>query len=300
MDLRKFRLRVPATTANLGPGFDCIGMALSLHNEIQFEEGKFNIELYGEGEGVISKNEDNYIYRSIRYLFGKLNKPAPPLHIKCYNQIPLFRGLGSSAAAIVAGLYAANVLCDKPFVERELLKFAFELEGHPDNVVAAALGGCQLSVIDGGELYYSRVSIPDSLTAVVFIPDFKMPTSKSRAVLPHNYTREDAVFNISRAALLVNCLAAQQLDLLKIATKDKMHQPARSEIFPAMPLLFEAALEQGALGVFLSGGGSTILALTTDNAGNIGEAMKSVGEKFGVTGSVKALKPCKEGLTIEV
>ncbi|MBI2907481.1 MAG: homoserine kinase [Chloroflexi bacterium] len=284
----KVTVKVPATSANLGPGFDCLGMALDFGNTITVELAEeFSISVTGEGTDTISRGPNNRVYSALTASYEKVGRKAPPLAINCHNEIPVGRGLGSSASAIVGGLMAANTLCGGPLSMKELVAMAALLEGHADNVVPAFLGGCQVIVHHGGELVTSAIPFPQALRAVLFIPDFQMPTEKSRALLPQQVSRADAVHNISRAALLVASLCSSNLEHLSVATQDKLHQPTRQTLFPAMPRIFEAALAAGAKGVFLSGGGPTILAFVADGADKIGEAMRAAAEKEGVHGRVK-------------
>lgn len=296
MEVVKVTVKVPATSANLGPGFDCLGMALDFYNTVSVEVGHdFHISISGEGADVIPRGRDNRIYASVALFYEKLRRTLPDMAITCYNEIPLGRGLGSSASAIVAGLMAANVLCGKPLSLRELATLGASLEGHADNVVPALLGGCQIVVQDEGELIPFSIPFPEGLRAVLFIPDFQMPTDESRALLPRQVSRADAVFNIGRVALLVASLSTGRLDHLAIATQDRLHQPARQALFPAMSKIFQAALSAGAKGVFLSGGGPTILALTEEQGTSIGEAMKAAAEKEGLRGRVRIARPSDQG-----
>ncbi|MSQ15971.1 MAG: homoserine kinase [Dehalococcoidia bacterium] len=300
-------VRAPATTANLGPGFDCLGMALGLWNELEVLPAAAGrprtpaVEVLGEGAGELAADGDNLVYRSMAFLFSEAGREMPPLRLRCHNQIPLKRGLGSSAAAIAGGLVAANALCGQAFDAKSLLEMAATLEGHPDNVAAAVLGGFQLVVsmeLRSGEerrLYTAPIGIPADLHAVLFIPEFRMATSEARAVLPASYSREDAVFNMGRAALLVAGLATNHLEYLSIGTQDRLHQPYRQKLFPAMKLLFQAARDAGALGVFLSGSGSTVLALTKGREMTVAYEMAEAARQAGVVGEVKITQPTAKG-----
>jgi homoserine kinase len=294
-------VRAPATTANLGPGFDCLGMALDLWNELEVlpadsgRSGVPAVEVLGEGAGELAANGDNLVYRAMAFLFNEAEREMPPLRLRCHNQIPLKRGLGSSAAAIASGLVAANALCDRAFDGKALLEMAATIEGHPDNVAAAVLGGFQLVVSEERRLYTAPISIPSDLHAVLFIPEFRMATSEARAVLPATYSREDVVFNMGRAALLVAGLATGHLEYLGIGTQDRLHQPYRQKLFPAMKLLFQAARDAGALGVFLSGSGSTVMALTKGREMTVAYEMAEAARQAGVEGQVKITQPTSKG-----
>lgn len=289
---------VPATTANLGPGFDTLGMALDLHNTLTVSiADRFAIEIEGEGAAGISRGKDNLIYRAIRAVFDRADRELPVLQVQAHNGIPLARGLGSSAAAVAAGLMAGNALCGYPLSQNELLALGLAFEGHPDNMAPALLGGCIASAVHDGQVIWGRIPLAEHLKTVLFIPDFEMPTQEARAILPDPVPRADAVFNLSRVALLVTALATGQLELLKVATEDRLHQPPRQAVFPAMPRLFEAALTAGALGVFLSGAGSTIIALCVENEQAIGEAMAFAARDSGVTGRSLVTRPSASGAT---
>mgnify|MGYP002640891192 CR=1 FL=1 len=288
-------IKVPATTANLGPGFDCLGMALDIWNTVRLETGGSGIKVTGEGEDLLSKGDDNLVYQSAAALFQEIGEPMPPLLVTCDNAVPLGRGLGSSSTAVVGGLVAANALCGEPLSQDELLTLAVRIEGHPDNVTPALLGGCQIVVQDGLKLITSEVLLAQELWAILYIPSQQMPTHQARGLLGPQISRADAVFNIGRAALLVNALISGNLDLLKTATQDRLHQPARGVLFPSMRLIIRAALEAGAAGAFLSGAGSTILALTPDREMTVGYEMADMADKAGVPGELKITKVSQLG-----
>ena len=288
-------VRVPATTANLGPGFDCLGMALDLWNVIRAEVGSSEFSISGEGASTLPCNEDNLVLRSLRLVYEECGAPFPGVGLSCTNQIPLGRGLGSSSAAAVGGLVVGNELCGRPLSDEDLLELAARVEGHPDNAAPALLGGCQIVVRDGERLVTSRVSIPEELQAVIFIPDVPMPTQQARDLLPAAVGREDAVYNIGRVALLVKALSTGDTRQLAIATEDRLHQPARQTIFPAMKNIFRAALGAGARGVFLSGAGSSVLAICSERGFTVGYEMADAASKSGISGTVKVTRPSNQG-----
>jgi homoserine kinase len=292
---RSVSVKVPATTANMGPGFDCLGMALDIWNTVHVAEGPSGFVIRGEGEDELPRGRSNLVYRCFRLPFRESGRRAPGVTITCENDIPLERGLGSSSAAAVAGLVAGNELCGRPLGLTDLLELATGAEGHPDNVAAALLGGCQIVVRDGSRLVTSAVPLPAELRVVVFVPDAPMPTRQARSLLPAEVTRQDAVYNIGRVALLVRALATGDLDYLSVATEDRLHQPARQAIFPAMNIIFNAARGAGALGVFLSGAGSSVLALTRGREMTIGYEMADAAAKSGVGGAVRITEPTREG-----
>ena len=257
-------IKVPATTANMGPGFDCIGMALNIYNELTVEEaGRFSIEI-ARGQALALRetpNEENMIYQAMTHFYSQIGKRIPTLRLTQNDEIPMARGLGSSAACIVSGLMAANELSGLRLSRDELALMASRIEGHPDNVVPAILGGMIVGAMDSGEMKYVKVVPPEDLSFVLCIPDFTVHTSKARGVLPAQYTREDAVFNASRTALFVASMMSGAWDNLRMATQDRIHQPYRSQLIPNMDAIFAEALELDAKGVFLSGAGPTIIAI---------------------------------------
>jgi homoserine kinase len=295
-----FTVRAPATTANLGPGFDCLGLALDVWNQVCFEPGNQpKVEVTGEGEGELRTDTKNLVYRAAQNYFQEIKSDPPPFSIVCHNEIPLARGLGSSAAAIVSGLLGASVLAGENFPDLDrLLRIAVALEGHPDNVVAALFGGCQIIVQEKGEIFRSEIPISMDLRAVLFIPDVRISTQEARDVLEAKLDRSDAVYNVGRVALLVNALATGGLNNLRIATQDRLHQPSRQSLLPAMPLLFRSALDAGALGVFLSGSGSTILALAAGKELTIAYEMADAANKAGLSGQVKIAGIANQGAHI--
>ena len=307
------RVMIPATTANLGPGFDCLGMALDMWNEVHVETSVAKdqgeavgapplVSVEGNGATELPADESNLVYRSMVHLFTEAHLDTPSLRVRCYNEVPLKRGLGSSAAAIVGGLAAANLLlptvpesAGRSFTTRELLDMAVHLEGHPDNVAPALLGGLQLVVKEGDELLSTPVSLPEDIRAVLFIPEATIATEEARAVLPKKVSMADAVYNMGRVALLVNALATGRLDDLRFATMDRLHQPFRQKLFPPMKVIFAAALSAGALGVFLSGSGSTILALTRGREMTVAYEMAEAARQSSTAGQVKITRPSLKG-----
>ena len=302
-------VRVPATTANLGPGFDCLGMALDLWNEVRVEvldaPGESDgpvVLVQGQGSVDLPGDGSNLVLRAMTHLFREARLDMPALRLHCYNRIPLKRGLGSSSAAIVGGLVAANhLLPEHPesgghaFSKEELLDMAVHIEGHPDNVTPALLGGLQLVVQEDDVLLAAPVPVPDDIHAVIFVPQMTIGTEEARAVLPASISREDAVYNMGRVALLVNALGTKRLGDLYLATGDRLHQPYRQKLFPAMKVIFEGALKGGALGVFLSGSGSTILALTGGREMTVAYEMAEAARQANIEGEVKITKPTSLG-----
>ena len=292
-------VRAPATTANLGPGYDCLGMALDLWNkltvEVLHEGSEPVVSVEGEGAGELDADTKNLTYRAIEFLFNEADAPLPPLSIQCQNTIPLSRGMGSSAAAIAGGLVAANRLLEDVFTQDDLLEMAATIEGHPDNVAAAIHGGMRLVVMDDKHMYTVPVHVPADLQAVLFIPDRRIATVDARRVLPAEISVADAVYNMSRTALLVASMETDHPEYLNIATQDRLHQPYRQTIFPQMKVIFAAAQAAGAFGVFLSGSGSTILAFARDRAMTVAYEMFDAARLAGVDGRVEVTQPTALG-----
>ncbi len=299
MNSSLIRVVAPATTANLGPGYDCLGLALDLWNRLEVSQRPDDdgplVEVSGEGSGDLAAGEDNLVYRAMSFLFREAGRDMPSLRLRCHNQVPLERGLGSSAAAIAGGLVAANVYCGRPFGSSDLLEMAATIEGHPDNVAAAVHGGLQLVVREQDRVYTAPIATPADLSAVLFIPEHRIPTSAARAVLPEKVSMADAVHNISRTALLVAGMATNRPAYLAVATEDRLHQPYRRPLFPAMKLLFNAALKAGALGVFLSGSGSTVLALAQGREMTVAYEMADTARQANVAGRVHVTRPTMQG-----
>jgi homoserine kinase len=271
------RVRVPATTANLGPGFDALGLALRLHNTVELDAAPSpRIEIEGEGAMSLPRDTSHLAYRAALAVVesrGRHGGAAPrAFHLRQHNRIPLARGLGSSAAAIVGGAAAANALLGGPLDPQALIDLAAGLEGHPDNVAPAVLGGLVACVTtESGKIRWTRL-IPKRLRVVIAIPEFAVSTAEARHLLPEAVPFRDAVFNVTRTALLVAALAEGRMDLLDEATRDRLHQPYRARLVPGLDAVFAAAREAGAHGVALSGSGPTVVAF--GEAPGIGEAMR--------------------------
>lgn len=285
MTFAPFTVEVPATSANLGPGFDTLGVALELVNTVRVEAaGKWEMVVEGEGADRLTLGDRNLLYRAMTTGARRWGFEVPPARLICRNAVPLSRGLGSSSAAIIAGLLIAARLggVDRP--TDEILHIASEIEGHPDNVAPALLGGLQVCALSDGKVAHVRVPLALPLTVALFVPDVPMPTREARGVIPRRVDLHDAVYNISRACLLVAALASGELDALRIGTQDMLHQPPRMRLFPTMPVLFHAALEAGALGVYLSGAGSTVAAFVQGDGRPVANAMAEAAAHDSVSG----------------
>lgn len=291
------RVQVPATTANLGPGFDTLGMALKLYNtvEMQLIPKGLVIEIFGDGASDIARNERNLVYRAAVKVFEQTGYQPSGLKIKLTNQIPLSRGLGSSAAAIVGGIVAANKLAGSKLSTETLLALATEMEGHPDNVAPALLGGIVVSAAVEGEVQWAKIQPPLGLKTVVAVPDFKLSTRSAREVLPGQVSLSDAVFNVSRTALLVAALCQGDLSKLSYAMEDRLHQNYRAALIPGMKKVLAAAKLAGAKGVVLSGAGPTVIALADDNFDLIAQVMRKTFHENGVMAKVMVLEPSASG-----
>jgi homoserine kinase len=276
-------VRVPATTANLGSGFDVLGLALALYNDVYVtvRPSGLPLRIVNEGEGADSlpTNKQHLVYQAMSQLFQKARKPLPRfLDLRLVNRIPLARGLGSSSAAIVGGLLAANTLLGNFFSLGELVILATKIEGHPDNVTPALVGGLCVCVQDNGRVHYGawkERSLFAGLKAVVCVPSFKLSTQKARSVLPGRVPFGDAVFNISRVALFLTALKSRRFDLLGPAMEDRLHQPYRASLVPGLSAALLAARKAGAHGAALSGAGPSVLALApTGKASWVAQAME--------------------------
>ncbi|CAM9748432.1 unnamed protein product [Phaeothamnion confervicola] len=314
MERRKVVVRVPATSANMGPGFDCLGMALNMWSEVTVERADaFQITYEGDGCADVPTDETNLLVTGLRAAFEAAGKPVPPLRYHCVNRIPYARGLGSSSAAIVAGLVAGLVLAGHKLPcwgTESLLQLACSIEGHPDNVAPVIYGGCQLGIHNGERWQTERVNLPPGIQVVLFIPDFIGKTSDARGVLESSVDRSDAVFSIGRVAWLINALQSSNLDNLRCGFQDKMHQPARAaSVYPYLDAMMDAAVAAGACGAYLSGAGPTVAAITSGAAGDIftqreaervdkqqvAEAMLAAAKAEGVAGQVYITTPVESG-----
>lgn len=284
-------VRVPATSANLGPGFDCLGMALDLWATITLEANGARDEM--------DEPMAQMAMKAAQRVFDAAQRAAPPmLAARYYGDIPIARGLGASAVARVGGALAANAMAAEALDREELLVIATELEGHADNVAPAMFGGLQVSVVQGKQVLHAGVALPNGLSAVLFVPELRMPTRESRKLLPGQLSRADAVHNTARAALLVAAMAARRFDLLDTATQDRLHQKPRSKLFPAMFEIFDAAKAAGAHCAYLSGGGSTICALASSNEQGIADAMAEAGRSGKTPGYTLITRPTEHGAEV--
>lgn len=266
---------VPATSANIGPGYDCLGIALNLYNKFYFEEIDEGVIIEEKEKEYV--NKDNLVYKSMLYFFEKVKPKKIPkgIKIKILDDIPICRGLGSSATCIIAGLMGANYLSQSNLDKNEILKLATEIEGHPDNVAPALYGNMIISILENNKIYHDTIKIPNHVRFCAMIPDFELSTEKARGVLPKTIDHKDGVFNASRTALLVTAFMNNNLGLLKVACKDKFHQEYRSHLIKDYDKIVNHANKLNCLGTFLSGAGPTIMSLSHDDDYNFLPEIKS-------------------------
>jgi homoserine kinase len=283
-------VRVPATSANLGPGFDSLGMALAITQDVTLALSHQTEPANGLSRLVLDAARSAYRLAHVE---------APP-EMQAFGQttIPIGRGLGASAAARAAGIVGANALMGGKLTPEQMLTLGANLEGHADNMAPALFGGLRAVVKDGNGYCHVAAPIADGLSVVLFIPDFEMPTGESRKLLPQTLSKDDAVHNIGRAALLVAALGRGEWDVLDLATQDRLHQPARARIFPGMTDIFRAAKDAGALCAYLSGGGSTIAAFAVRDEERIARSMMQEAIARGYPGRTAITAPSANGAVV--
>ncbi len=295
----KLRVRVPATTANLGPGFDCLGLALDLWNIVQVEPIARGLQMTCHPEDpILPCDGRNLVIQSMRRVYRRARKPFPPLHVRIDCHIPIGRGLGSSASAIVAGVLAANALLDERFSPDEILKMATEIEGHPDNIAPALYGGLVIAVREGGEVKTMRQPVPRDLKCVLFIPSESLSTKTSRGILPQAVPHADAVYNVGRAALWIAALQARRWDWLDVATGDRLHQPYRAKLVRGMEALFKAARRAGAHGVALSGAGPSVIAFSNGRVDQVARALDRAAARIHWAGQTRIVRVSARGAQV--
>ena len=291
------KVRIPATSANMGPGFDSLGIALDLYNDFEFRELEDGLKFNGIPEEFC--NEENIIYKAMKYCFDKAGYKMKGLEISEIKQdVPISRGLGSSSTCIVGGLVGANEILGGKFSEDELLEMAVEIEGHPDNVAPALLGGMVVAIIEENETFYDKVEIKDGIKFVSIIPNFRLSTEKARSVLPKEISLKDGVYNVSRAALMVACLSSGKYNLIKHACKDAFHQNYRSKLIPGFEEVYNKSYELGALGCYLSGAGPTIMAIIDKKDERFSNKLREFLRIKGLEWDILELSLDNEGATI--
>jgi len=295
--LAGFVVEAPATIANLGPGFDIFGLALQWANVLEVETTRspgVRIDHRGEGAGTLATTAGNLSYRALLAVLAHVHHPVPGIRMRQRNVIPVQRGLGSSAAAVAAGLRAGAALAGAALPADELLRIGLPLEGHPDNLAAALCGGLCICAPTATGHAVTRLDFPD-WDIVLLIPDALVATAEARALLPSSVPRGDAVFNAARCALWIAAVARRDLGLLRQATEDRWHQDARARLFPPLPRLLDAARQAGAAGAVLAGSGSAIAAFAARGQGRaVGAGLKGAARAAGVPAQVRVTHACNE------
>ncbi len=309
----KVSVKVPATSANIGPGFDCLGMALPIYNVVTIDETVLpgtgvEINILSDEENVdnliidhIPKDENSVVYKAVELLYNSIGQTPSELKINIQTSIPVTRGLGSSAAVIVGALVAANKLLGEPADESALLSIATEIEGHPDNVTPAIVGGLVMSSLENdGSIIYRKLDWPDDWAITVCIPDVELATEISRSVIPKEVPLEDAIFNLKRMGMFVNAVNKHDSDLMKLALTDRLHQPYRAKLVPGLKELSEAFKhEEDVLGCVLSGAGSSMLIISKNNiVEKVTSTTLEIMENLNVKADVRNLKIEQNGTTI--
>ncbi len=254
-------VRIPATSANMGPGFDSMGIAIGLYNTLRISETESGLAIYNNSDDFIPDNERNMVYRAICRVFDKTGYKKKGLKIIQNSDVPITRGLGSSSACIIGGMLAANVISGRKLSYKDILDLAVETEGHPDNVTPALFGGFCVAAVENGHTVFTSNKITSGLKMAVIIPDFFLSTKTSRVSLPENVTLKNASYNISRAALLTSMLISGKTDGLRVAACDKIHQDVRKTNIPHYDEIIKKAYEFGAAAAYLSGSGPTVAAI---------------------------------------
>ena len=300
-----FEVRLPASTSNLGPGFDCFGLALKLYltvNATAVPESSepCRVTTTGAKENeALPRNAINLIYRAMTFAARREEFELPPVDLAVHNEIPLASGLGSSAAAIVAGIKLAGLITERELSNQVIQNYATEFEGHPDNIAAALYGGFSASCISNdGSVVSTRFEWPSHIRVIVVSPHSQLPTHVARAALPRTISRVDAVHNLQRTALFISALAQQRYDLLWEATRDRLHQPQREALVPGLAEALALPRMQGLLGIALSGAGPSIVALVDDNDEEIGARIASCFSKHQIESTVRTLETDNDGCRV--
>ena len=258
------RVKVPATSANLGAGFDSLGIALGLYNQVWMEEAD-GIFISSRDGMSVPTGDDNLVFWAAKQLYQECGAHFPGLRLEQESCIPMTRGLGSSSACIVAGLLGANRLLGSPFSQHEIVNLANKIEGHPDNTTPAILGGLVASAVESGRVYSVSVPVSDKIRFAVLIPPFELKTEVARRALPSEVSRENAVYNLSRSALITASLFSGSLENLRVAVQDTLHQTYRAHFIPGMEQVFRITYELGSYGTYISGAGPSIIAIIGKN-----------------------------------
>jgi homoserine kinase len=292
-------VRVPASSANLGPGFDALGMALSLYLECRFRESAhLSISVAGRDAELISRGDDNLIWQAALTVAEGVGETLPPIELEIDNGIPLGKGLGSSAAALTAGVVIADRLLGLHWKPLRILDAAAKIEGHPDNVAACVLGSIVASAIDsGGVAHAVRLELPDRYSVSVIVPDFALATSKARSVLPEAYSKADVVFNIQRTALLIAALATGSTSAFPTALEDCLHQPYRAPLVPGLAEALKLRAP-GLLGCVLSGAGPSILVFYERGCETVCDLVRQIFELHGRSAEILSTSIARQGYEV--
>lgn len=295
----KVKIRIPATSANVGPGFDAVGLAVSLYNEVEMQEHD-GVQIISADGADIPCDESNLVYSTAKQLYEICGVPFHGLKITQVSRIPFARGLGSSSACIIGGLKGANALLGNPMGEHELVDLAAAIEGHPDNTTPALTGGLITAVMDNGRVYYVKQEIQNDLNFVAIVPDFELHTSRARKVLPDMVPRTDAVFNLSRAALMSVSLYSGNYQNLRVAADDRLHQPYRLGLIHGAQQVMRACYDFGAYAVYISGAGSTLMAIVDAKKAEFSERISKSLPGMGLLGwRVHTLEIDNTGTVVE-
>jgi homoserine kinase len=298
--MKKVSVTIPASTANLGAGFDCLALALGLRNTVELWEisAGLEIDVEGEGEGRVPLDPTNLIVRAAEQVFEKTGKRPTGLRVHAINAIPLGSGMGSSAAAVVGGLSAANTLVDGGLNREELLRLACKIEGHPDNAAAALFGGLVIVSFNAEELLSRSLKVPTLMKVVIALPNIRMPTAEARAALPEQVPVSDAVFNLGHALFTLQALTSGDESLLRWAVADRLHQPYRKRFIPGYESVVAEARKAGAVAVALSGAGPSLIAFASSKHTEIADAMKAAFESNGLACRTFILPVDQQGVQI--
>jgi homoserine kinase len=295
------RIRVPASTSNLGAAFDAVGLALQLYLTVEvyaLTQGPSRLEFSGTDAHLIPRGEANYIWRSMIEIANEEGGRLPFFSLKVENQIPITKGLGSSTSALLAAAAAVNFLCGFNWGKEKLMEIAIAREGHPDNICPSLLGGL-VSSICGKRILCSNAEFPREWTIIAVTPDMELPTELARSILPATIPREDAIYNIQRAAFLMAQLVRGKHEGLREAMSDLLHQPYRCKLIPGLQEVLAMDDHKGLLGIALSGAGTTVIAFADSNEDEIGNSICSTFQRFGLSAQVRLLKADNVGLTVE-
>lgn len=292
------KVKVPATSANMGPGFDCLGVALNMFNTIYVEEIEGGLEIEGCPDEF--KNEDNLIYLSMKKCFERVKYKEKGIKIKIEAEIPKSRGLGSSAACILGGILAANEISSGKLSKKEILELGAEIEGHPDNIAPALYGGMQVSIKEGGTIFNERIEMVKGIKFCAIIPDFSLSTREARGVLPEIVPYKDAAFNVGRASLLIAALSNGNFELLRAACMDRLHESYRGRLIRHYNEIISASSYLNPAGVFLSGAGPTIMNILSEEndefANDMEDFLRTLKDKW----VVRELMPYNQGASVYI